>query len=188
MLDDLLASEVGTALDDQHTPAFAYMTSSPEQGEMGLSSNSPPANMSHRGSFSGQGQSSHHVGSSGSLPVPGSSLTPGGSLMVPGPATRPGSAMSSHHGSFSGDLSSLTGDGTTKSILRDQLPTLDAQPTISEAPATTIPNISPEEVHQKFMKSLEPQDERLSQGASAASGGGRLEMLLGLFHTFSHVS
>lgn len=178
MLDDLLANEVGSALDD------AVHAFSPE-GDDNITplpaGSSPIVNVNHadsvsfsagpRGSFSTQG---------------GPNLGPRGSLSVP-----PRSGLNSQRNSFSaqGDATSMShglpGDGRTKGIMLDQLPSFD--PTTHSAPDSANTLQTPfafgvADIHQKFLESMKSQDERemaeIGQ-SGGGGGGGRLEMLLG---------
>ncbi|KAG8810678.1 hypothetical protein FRC17_002836, partial [Serendipita sp. 399] len=208
MLDDLLANEVGNALDDPSTYSYAFTTTSPDgqQSSVALPLNESPTDAptvnlyAPRGSFSGPpGLSPAHLGHRDSLSLPHD------------PHLSAHSGLNSRRNSFStqggGDIAGpplLPGDGNTKNVMLHQLPTTmnvsyDSAPdsagtTTLQTPQFTLP-VS--DIHHKFMESMKSQDERdleayHESGAAAAAaavaageipapgiGGGRLEMLLG---------
>ncbi len=173
MLDDLLTNEVGSALDDV-VHAF-----SPELNEntTPLPPGSSPILNGHRGSLSAQGQGQHP------------NLAPRGSFSV-----HPHSGITSQRNSFSaqGEDASLPhthashglpGDGRTKGIMLDQLPSFD--PNTHSAPDSANGLQTPfafgvADIHHKFLESMKSHDEReMAEGGGHLGGGGRLEMLLG---------
>lgn len=182
MLDDLLANEVGSALDD------AVHAFSPESHE-NISSlppgSSPTININQvdpmsfssgvggsRGSFSAQGGQGQ--------PLP--NLAHRGSLSV-----HPRSGITSQRNSFSAQgeapltPNGLPGDGRTKGIMLDQLPSFDASTHSAPDSANGLQTpfaFGVADIHHKFMESMKSQDER-ELGEGSLGGGGRLEMLLG---------
>jgi hypothetical protein len=195
MLDDLLANEVGNALDNPAGYVYPFASLSPDaQGNVVNlpSSGSPTADpitlaQQHRNSFSAQGAPNLAHRDSLSFPPPGSQRN---SFSAPGegmpiPATN-----------------SLPGDGITKGVGFDRLPNFDTI-TMSHGQETnghghtrsgSFGN-SVAEVHRKFLDSMKSLDEReveiagldgippTGNGTGApiggGGGGGRLEMLLG---------
>ena len=181
MLDDLLAAEIGSALDDV---VHAFSPESNGNGVALPSGSSPIANMNH---LEPQLPFAGGPGSGGSFSAQGGQQNP-----TPHQDTlsvHPRSGPHSHRNSFSaqGDAAPVShgspGDGHTKGIMLDQLPTFD--PTTHSAPDSANGLLQTPfafgiaEIHQKFIESMKSQDERDMLENGHCGGGGRLEMLLG---------
>lgn len=181
MLDDLLANEVGSALDD------AVHAFSPEGTEnMTLPQGSSPVVNVHHGEplpFAAGGPRGSFSAPGGQVP----NLAHRGSLSVP-----PRSGINSQRNSFSAQgegaaamAHGLPGDGRTKGIMLDQLPSFDATTHSAPDSANTLQTpfaFGVADIHHKFLESMKSQDEReMAENGQLSGGGGagRLEMLLG---------
>ncbi|KAG8765768.1 hypothetical protein FRC15_006764 [Serendipita sp. 397] len=186
MLDDLLANEVGNALDDPSTYSYAFTTTSPDgqQSSIALPPNGSPTDTytnvnGHRGSFSGppgvSPATTHlpHLGHRDSLSLPHD------------PHLSAHSGMNSRRTSFSAqgtttaagggggdDGLPLPRDGNTKNVMLHQLPTMMNISYDSNVPHSTpdsatlqtpqfgVPLPPVTDIHHKFMESMKSQDER----------------------------
>lgn len=168
MLEDLLANEIGNALDNPAAQTYPFMTASPDGQEIPLPSVPSPQSLHEGQGLNPRRSFSGHSRPQDSLPLPGAH-----------------SGATSRHGSFSGQgenvlpQCSLPGDGITNQLMRNQLPTYEAP---SELPDQAQPHLSLDvvEIHQKFLESMKSQDEKeVAIHHPNNCGGGRLEMLLG---------
>ncbi|CCA69156.1 hypothetical protein PIIN_03056 [Serendipita indica DSM 11827] len=193
MLDDLLASEVGNALDTPAAHAFAFANTSPD-GQTTTLPLSNNVNASPSGGFSADTASLYVAATAGHR---GSFSAPNGhvdlSIEHLAPQNPSGLARS---GTANGGLPLPDAANTKNMMLHDLPPMLlpelhgydpllpPSAPESATALHTPSYTFGVAEIHQKFLESMKSQDEILAAANSGPNGlnvggGGRLEMLLG---------